>query len=331
MFEYQFPSPSFFSFFNPWAPNPLLKSIHIQGPFITIFGRKTVGEELHVVLQELKGRVINPNFDGLEHHTCHNMIELPFWASTEQPHVHYTMADRSTEQGITDLITSLFQRHNPAVREQDYQAILANIESDRVKAGDTELPDYVKKSLAQIDRKSPFILSENSQALILDILSKYGEYCTRPSNDRCRELLQMYIIGPLKPVLSIYDGGDEETKSAEADKRIELLLQPLVDIGNCLMTARKEPYNTVVLQQIQNLIQQVNVEELVKLENRDDNYPTERASLQERLDFISRYTQEQRQIVEAYKKTTRYCVYSFFSRISQVFYSIFSSPNPRTA
>ncbi len=330
MFEYHFPSPSFFSFFNPWASNPLLKSIHIQGPFITIFGRKRVGEELHIVLKELKGRVINPDRDGLEHHISHDKAELPFWWDTKHPHVHYTMPNRSTEQGITDLITAIFQRDNPAVRKQDYQTILAGLESNRIRNGHKELPAFVKESLAQIDTKSPFFLSQNQQELIQDILSKYGKYCIEPSNDRCREILQMYIIGPLKPILSVYYGDDTEFSEAE-NKRIKLLLQPLMNIEQCLETARKEPYNTEVLQQIQGLIQQVNVEELDNLENRANNYPTEGASLQERLAFISRYAQENLQSITEYKKTWGFTFYSLFNSISKVFYSVFSPANPRTA
>jgi hypothetical protein len=328
MFDYQFPSRSFFSFFNPWAQDPLIKSIQIQGPFITIYGRKTVGEELSVVLKELKGRVIQPDFQPAEHFISHDKVQVPFWWNTENPHVHYVMADSSVTQGITHLITALFQRNNPAIREEDYQKIVAGIESDRIRNGDAELPPYVKKALAQIDTKSPFFLSPDSQALILDILSKYGEYCTKPSNDRCRELLQMYIIGPLKPVLSIYYDEDDEVKGEEK-KRIELLLAPLKEMEEYLETARQEPYNIEVFQEIQDLFKEVNVEELVKLENRDDNYPTEAATLQERLDFISRYAQERVQTIEEYQKTSWY--YFFSSRISQTFYSVFPPVKPRTA
>ena len=325
MFEYQFPSPSYLSFLNPWAPNPLLKSIHIQGPFITIFGRKTIGEELSIISKELKVRVI-PSL-GTEHYTCHNMIESPweYLESTKHSHVHYTMSDRNMEQGITDLISAIFQRHNPAVREQDHQALLAETEKDRVRLGHEELPDHIKESMAQIDRTSPFILSEDSQALIQDILSKYGEYCTRHSNDRCRELLQMYFIGPLKLVILKEDFEEVEKK------RISTLLQPLLSIRQCLNTTQKEPYNAEVFQQIQNLIQEVDVNELIKLENRDNNYITEGASLQERLDFISSYAQERLESIEEYRKTWRFTLDSLYSRISQIYYSIFSSTEPRTA
>jgi hypothetical protein len=325
MFEYQFPSPSFFSYFNPWAPNPLLKSIHIQGPFITIFGRKTVGEELSIISKELKVRVI-PAL-GMEHHTCHNMIESPweYLESTRHPHVHYTITDRSVEKGITDLISAIFQRHNPAVREQDHQTLLAETEKERVRLKHEELPDHIKESLAQIDTTSPFILSEDSQALIQDILSKYGEYCIRHGTDRCRELLQMYFIGPLKLVILKEDFEEVEKK------RISTLLQPLLSIRQRLNTTQKEPYNAEVFQQIQNLIQEVDVNELIALENRDNNYITEEASLQERLDFISSYAQERLECIKEYKKTWRFTLDLLYSRIFQIYHSIFSSPTPRTA
>lgn len=329
MFDYQFPSRSFFSFFNPWAQNPLIKSIQIQGPFITIYGRKTVGEELHVVLTELKGRVIQPDFQPLEHFISHDKARLPLWWNTEHPHVHYVMPDSNMTQGITHLISAIFQRNNPAIREQDYQTLLAGIESDRIRAGHTELPGFIKKSLAQIDTKSPFFLSPDSQALILDILSKYGEYCTKPNNARSRELLQMYIIGPLKPVISVYyDENDEDEVRGEESQRIAFLLKPLREIEQRLNAARQDP-NIEILQEIQELIKQVNVDELVKLENRDDNYLTEAATLQERLTFISRYAQEQIQTIEEYQKTSWY--YFFSSRISQAFYSVFPPVKPRTA
>lgn len=324
MFEYRLPSLSFFSYLNPWRLNPLLKSIQIQGPFITIYGRKTVGEELSGVLEELKGRVIQG--DDIEHDAIHdNMVDALFW-SNENPHVHYTMPNKSLENGITDLITAIFQCQNPTVREQDHRKLLASVERDRLRLGDKELPDYIKKTLAQIDTKSPFFLSQNSQELIQDILSKYGEYCRRPSNDRCRELLKMYFFGPLKNIaFSVFiEKNVDETEQT----RIKSLFQPFDNIIKCLETAQKEPLNTEVLQQIQSLIQQVNVNEFVKLENRDDKSVSE--SLQERLDFISRYTQERIKTVEEYKKTRLFYIYSFFNRISQVFHNIFSYANPRT-
>ncbi|HUD01558.1 MAG TPA: hypothetical protein VMR37_04475 [Rhabdochlamydiaceae bacterium] len=317
MFEYRLPSTSWFSFFNPWRVAPLLTSIQIQGPFITIFGRKTVGEELHVVLKELKGRVIQG--DDYEHYTIHDKVDDVLFSLNQQPHVHYTMPHKSIEQGITDLIIAIFQRQNPAVRAQEYRTLLAQVEEQRVKCRDTELPKFLQEKLAQIDIKSPFFLSQNSQKLIQDILSKYGKYCRRPSNDRCRELMQMYFMGPL--FKTIIDKANME--------RIKPILQPLFTIEERLETARKEPLNTQILQQILGLIPQVNVNEVVKLES--DSYVSERTSLQGRLDFIARYTHERINAVEAYKKTSLFRAYSFFNRISQVFHSIFRTQIPRTA
>jgi hypothetical protein len=313
VFEYRLPSTSWFSFFNPWASKPLLTSIQIQGPFITVFGRKTVGEELHVVLKELKGRVIQG--DDYEHYTIHDKVD-DMLSYFQKPHVHYTMPDKTIEQGMTDLITAIFQRQNPAVREQEYRSLLDQVEKDRVRVGDKKLPAFLQEKLAQIDIKSPFFLSQNSQKLIQDILSKYGEYCRRPTNDRCRELMQMYFMGPLFNTITKKTGFDT-------------LLKPLLTIEERLETAREEPLNTQILQQILGLIPQVNVNEFVKLES--DSYVSEKTSLQERLDFISRYANERIKTVEAYKKTLQFRAYSFFNRISQVFHSIFRTQTPRTA
>ncbi len=135
----------------------------------------------------------------------------------------------------------------------------------------------------------------------------------------------MYLIGPLNG-FTLLDTCEETEK-----ERIESLLQPLNRIQECLNTARKEPYNAEAFQQIENLISQVDVDAVIALENRDNNYVTEGASLQERLDFISGYVQEQLESIEEYKKTWWFTLDSLYSRISQIYYSMFSSPDPHTA
>lgn len=315
MFEYILPQPSFWSL---WSSNPLLKSIQIQGPFITLYGRKTVGEELHFVLGELKGRVIQG--DDLEHGTIHGQVDLPFGWNIEKPHVHYTMPEKSVEQGITDLITAIFKREVPAEREKDYSNFLAEVEKSRIKAGDTELSEFVKKSIAQYDTKSPFFLSQNRQELLQDILSKYREYCTRPSNERCRELIEMYSLAIIKPFAYIYYSADEAPNPQL--QSLENLLKPLGEIKKCIEKLQKEPSNTKTLNQIQQLILEVNVDELVKLEPPESKYLIEGTTLRERLNFVSKFSQKSLEDIEKLKKIHPIFAFPSLNRMSQIFYTI---------
>ncbi len=313
MFEYILPQRSLWNF---WGPNPLLKRIQVQGPFVTIYGRKTVGEELSCVIDELKGKVIQG--DDFEHFTIHDMADHPFGWSIENPHIHYILPQKDMEQAVIDLITSIFKREVPAAREKDYKDILASVEKDRLKAGDKELPDYVKRSIAQYDQYSPFFLSPNCQELLQDILSKYREYRTRPSNDRCRELIQMYAIGIFKPIPSLPDD-----KGAQA--QAENLLKPLVEILTHLQKFQKKPLTKEVALQIQRLISEVNVEELVKLENPEFAYLIKDVTLKERLAFISKFIQES--LAPEKSKTIRpISAYPSASRISLFFYAVMSRP-----
>lgn len=323
MFEYKLRSNSFFSFLYFWQPKPLLTSIEIQGPYITFYGRKTVGEELHIVLKELKGRVIHG--DDIEHGTVHDNREMPLFWSMKFPHVHYQLPHKSMQQGIVAMITAIFQRENPAVRKQDHEALLAEIEKQRLDAGDAELPSFVRQSLAQIDTTSPFFPSQNRQQLIQDILSKYGEYCKKPSNDRCRELIQVYILGAFRPIAHLLYMEKEEAEKADPRfKTIPPLVEPLGTIRECLETARKEPLNTDVLRQIQALIPQVDVDALVALENPDDNTFTEGTSLKERLAFVLTYVEQRLIAIEQLKKIQPFSVASLFNRIGKIICAVFS-------
>ncbi|HEX4839868.1 MAG TPA: hypothetical protein VFU89_05455 [Rhabdochlamydiaceae bacterium] len=316
MFEYHFPSPSFFSFLNPWAYRPLLKTLQIQGHFITVYGRKT--EELHYVLQDLKGRVVQG--DDLEHEFIHNVhnndASLRVFFNNE-PHVHYTMPDKSIKEGVTDFITAIFIRNNPTVRQAEYQKILEKMENDRVKSGDAALPDDVQKSLAQIDTRSPLILSEDSQALIRDIIAKYGEYCQKLSRDRCHDLLGSYWHERLFSTFNTeYDEAEKE--------RITNLLQPLTQIYKLVKALKEEPLNMEAIQKIQTLIPQVIIADVVKLEELNDS-PSRGAPLQERLDFIARYVQSRLE----YQKTWGYTFNALFNRISKLFSATFAPQKPK--
>jgi hypothetical protein len=299
--------------------------MHIQGPFITIFGRKTVASELMPVLTSLKGRVISGN--SLEHNVCHTPEVLSdFWASEKYPHFHYTMPDKSIERGITDLITAIFE-YGITQRKEVHQTLLNKMENDRIMAGDETVSKDVHDELAQMDTDSPFILSEDCQSLIQDILSKYSEYCQqRPSNDRCLELLKMYWYGPLIGVVSKVNLADYlPEKETDFTREARPLLQTLWDIKECLETARKEPYNAQVYHQIKSLIRDVKVDQLAVLENHADSYITETLSLAERLQVIDKYADDRLRSVEEYQKTWSFTLDSLFSRISQLFYDIYSS------
>ncbi len=319
MFEYVLPQPSFWSL---WSSNPLLKSIQIQGPFITLYGRKTVGEELHFVLGELKGRVIQG--DDLEHGTIHGQVDLPFGWNIEKPHVHYTMPEKSVEQGITALITAIFKREVPAEREKDYNDFLAEAERSRIEAGDTELPEFMKKSMAQYDTKSPFFLSQNCQELLQDILSKYREYCTNPNNERCCELIQMYRFAIIKPLAYTRYSADEAPNSQL--QSLGNLLRPLGDIKKCIENLQKEPSNTETLNQIQQLILKVNVDELVKLESPESKYLIEGTTLRERLNFVSKFIQKSLEDIEKMKKIHPTFAFPSLNRVSQIFYTMVRNP-----
>jgi hypothetical protein len=316
MFEYILPQRSFWNF---WGPNPLLKSIQIQGPFITVYGRKTIGEELSRVINELQGEVIGSH--NFQHFNIHDRENHHLFWATENPHFHYMMPEKGVEQGVADLITSIFQREIPAAREKDYKEFLASIESDRVSKGDQELPSFVKEKIAQYDKYSPFFLSLNRQELIQDILSKYGEYCNHPSNDRCRELIQMYVIGIVGPFV---DSLFKNPRNAQTTKNCELL-EPLEEILECLKKLQKEPLNAELFPQIQQLILKVDVAELVKLETPKFAYLFKDTTLADRLSFVSRFIQES--LAPEKPKTIRPISASpSTDKISLFFHAVMSSP-----
>ena len=298
MFEYTLPSSSWLSWFQS---KPLITKIEIQGPYVTIYGRKKIGAELDGVIKEQKGKVIQGmNF---EHATIHDKEPLAVLFAKQDEHVHYKLCNKNIPSGIANLVSAIYQRHFPEVRKKDYEEVLASIEADRVRAGHAELPDFVKREIKQIDTTSAFFLQPDKQALIHDILSKYSDYCKRVSNDRCRELIQMYIVATLKPMEYLLH---KEPPSDEVMK-VAPLLEPLVQIGYCLENARKEPLNRDHLLQIQNLLREVSVPELVALENPNENYVTEGTSLQERLDFVAQYAQNQLKMIEKQSSTDSIC------------------------
>lgn len=315
MFDYSLKQPTFWSL---WRPNPLLKSIQIQGPFITLYARKTVAEELNSVLGELQGRIVNA--DDVEHHTIHGRMDLPFRWSIDNPHVHYIMPEKSVEQGIRDLITAIYKRAVPAVREKDHNDFLAQIESDRIRVGDEELPEFVQERIAQYDTNSPFFFPQNCQEVIQDILSKYKEHCTRFSNKRCRELIQMYILAITYSYFPNKEGPNPQQQI------IKELLTPLNELEKCLEKLQKDPLNTGVLGQVRQLISEVNVNELVKLEIPDSRYLIEGYTLRERLHFVSSFIQKSLEPVKNMKKVQPNSAFPSLKRASQIFYNMMKNP-----
>jgi len=270
--------------------DPLLTQIQIQGRIITLYARKTVGEELNGVFTRLGGRIIQA--DEIEHETAHGHRK----EDQNFPHVHYIMPRKNVEQGIADLVKAIFKVNTPDARKKEYHDFLSELEMSRRKTGHEKFPKYVQDAIDQYDLDSPFLLTQNCDELIQEILYEYNKYRTIPNNERCRMLVQTYLVAIVTPfILAAEARGSIQPTPAERHsvQQFDKFTAPLMQIENSLKELQQASSNSnEVLHKIRDLISQVNVEELVKFESKDMDL-TEGGPLSDQLKFISDFATSQ--------------------------------------
>lgn len=318
MFVYTLPSRPFYL---PFFHKPLLTRIEVTGPYVTLYGRKTMVGELDNTLQELGGKFINA-YD-LEHGSVHSPETL---LETES-HVHYKLATKSIQEGIAGLITAIFNRQiSHKLRCQDYQSMVEDYEAQRKSLGDNELPSYIRKQIRQFDTSSPFFRSSDCNKLVQNVLSKYANYCEKLSKERCQELLFIHIFGALQPVRhcfgSFFQPAEIRLDDQEKKEAILKVLDPLLEINSRFKRMQDKPLNLALLAEIQYLISEIDVEALKALEHPEDNFLTSETSLVKSLDYISRYVEKRVGDVRQFQRITRCIPYSTLRAIADYISSL---------
>lgn len=308
MFVYDLPWFSLRTLFTP----PLLTRIEVNGPYVTVYGRKDVGSELDPVLKKVNGVVIQG--DNFEHTTIHQKSWEELFFDRKANHVHYKLSHKSIPKGLIEYVSAIFNL-TPADRKEEHARFLKQIEKDRIKAGHATLPNFVQKIVNAYDSTTPFFLAKTSEQLLGDLERSYDLYCKTPSLERSCELVSMYAIGILKPVSYAFYY-DENAKMPEGFDTRTKLVEPLMEIQQLLKTPSAAAFT-----KIETLAKTVNVAALKALEDRDDNYVSKETPLQMRLDFLS-------QSIKAYQSTLRYRIHSLTESVLGWLFSFVNKKSP---
>jgi hypothetical protein len=298
-----------FSFFSWNQPKPLITRIEVKGPYVTLYGRKTIGEELHFVLKELKG--VSINADNYAHGAIHGKRGISLLLSSDE-HVHYKLATKDIRKDLTDLITAIFHRQNtPGLRETEYTTHVEGIERTRIERGDATVPQHVQKQLSQIDRTSPFFLSHDCQKLIRDILANHESYCNKPTFFRCRELIELYLTGIIKSGLQL----DESRQQTLWE-----LIMPLREMVQRLYEFEKDPFNLQLLHEIKSFSMTLKRDELVTYEDPDSNDIACDFPLAKRLLFLDHYIEEKMRFDRSLLGRVRINLFHLAQKVASIFF-----------
>lgn len=258
MFDYRLPS---FSFSAMFGPAPLLTSIEVNGPYVTLYCRKEIVDELNPVLQMLQWQLLSGR--EAEHTMAHDNFFSKKFADIhfhlKLPNKSLSNVDKPISEGLTELVTALFHHQNPEVRKKEYEKLQTQFEEEIRRCYAPR--DVLQSRLAQFDTTAPFFL-ETKERVIEDLCTRYKAYIATPSLARCRELISMYIVDILR---------------TNSNSIRRTLLEPLEEIHESLKIDTPESRKN-----IQRLIKKVNVAARSAID----------ADLQMRLEFVSKYTKK---------------------------------------
>lgn len=273
-----------------------LKRIEVKGPYLTFYighredksSQKSYWALKDTVLPRLETMVdFYVSGDDLYHDEIHHSQQ-----SHDEAHFHLKLNTKNMSKALGKIITLIQKNQHCKQRSKDYLQNLAVMISDAYQQGDDPLWKAWSK-FESIDSVFETIIPK-ANTLSQEVIAKFKSYRETPSQERCQELMSMYFLGMFC----------QAQKAPTAQKsRIEKLIEPLKKISAKL----NKPLNKKTrLEKMQDLLQQVQVSQLLKLENKNNNIINIDLGLQERIDFVTSF-------IEATLEARRHHILSFCS------------------